>query len=118
MSKFNEGDIIEGKVTGIESYGIFLSFDDGSSGLVHISEVSNDFVKDLKDYAKIGDTLSVKVLDMQDSEHYKLSLKALHDESDKKDSRLIRETKTGFDTLKIKLNDWVNEFDTKNQKKL
>ena len=55
---------------------------------------------------------------MQYSEHYKLSLKALHDESDKKDSRLIRETKTGFDTLKIKLNDWVNEFDTKNQKKL
>ena len=118
MSKYKEGDIVEGKVTGIESYGIFLSFEDGSSGLVHISEVSDDFVKDVADSANIGDIISVKILDMQDSEHYKLSIKALTNHKSSKDKKLIKETQSGFDTLKTKLNEWVDEFDIKNQKKL
>ena len=118
MSKFKEGDIVEGKVTGLESYGIFLSFEDGSSGLVHISEVSNDFVKNVEDFAKIGDIITVKILDMQDSEHYKLSIKALSDDKCSREKKLIKETPSGFGTLKTKLDEWVNEFDTKNQKKL
>lgn len=114
MSKFKEGDIIEGRVTGIESYGIFLSFDDGSSGLVHISEISNDFVRNVEDFAKIGDVIYVKILDMQGDEHYKLSIKALTDDKSSKDKKTIKETESGFDTLKTKLDEWVNDFDIKN----
>ena len=117
MNKYNEGDIVEGKVTGIENYGIFLSFDDGSSGLVHISEISDDFVKDVNSFAKIGDTITVKILDMQDASHYKLSIKELSEKKHNRDNS-IKETSSGFNTLKNKLNEWVDDFYKKKKKKL
>ena len=42
--EYNIGDIVKGKVTGIENYGIFIVFDDGGSGLIHISEISTDLI--------------------------------------------------------------------------
>ena len=62
MKNYSEGDIVTGIVTGIEDYGIFLSFDNNKSGLVHISEISNSFVKNVNDYANINDSLTVKIL--------------------------------------------------------
>ena len=47
MSKYENGKIVVGCVTGIENYGIFVSLDEYYSGLIHISEVSNKFVKDI-----------------------------------------------------------------------
>ena len=44
------GSIVEGKVTGLTGFGAFVSLPDGSSGMVHISEVSTSFVKDIKDW--------------------------------------------------------------------
>ena len=46
---FNLGDIIEVTVTGIENYGIFVSVNDEYTGLIHISEIDNNFVKDIND---------------------------------------------------------------------
>ena len=112
MAKYLEGDIVCGKVTGIEDYGIFLSFEDGSSGLVHISEISSDFVKNINDYATIGDEINVKVLSYEHDDHYKLSIKALN--SFKKNSKYITETNSGFTNLKVQLCEWVNDFDLKN----
>ena len=113
MQNINVGDVISGKVTGIEDYGIFISFDDGNSGLIHISEISNDFVKDVNDFAKIGDVLTVKVLSVENENHYKLSLKALNPSKKNKDDSFIKETDIGFLTLKNKLNEWVDEFKIK-----
>lgn len=114
MSKYFDGDTVCGKVTGIEEYGIFLSFDDGSSGLVHISEISDNFVKDINDYAKIGDDITVKVLSVEDDNHYKLSIKALCSLEKNNMDKYIKETSNGFETLRTKLDEWVNEFDLKN----
>lgn len=114
MSKYIEGDTVCGKVTGIEDYGIFLSFEDGSSGLVHISEISDNFVKDINDYAKIGDDITVKVLSVEDDNHYKLSIKALCPSEEINTDGYIKETSKGFETLKTKLGEWVSEFDLKN----
>ena len=50
MTKYKKGKIIRGTVTGIESYGVFVSCDEYYSGLIHISEVSNDFVRDINNY--------------------------------------------------------------------
>ena len=47
---FNLGDIIEVTVTGIENYGIFVSVNDEYTGLIHISEIDNNFVENLKKY--------------------------------------------------------------------
>ncbi|MGQ9747538.1 MAG: S1 RNA-binding domain-containing protein, partial [Candidatus Caldatribacteriaceae bacterium] len=47
--------IVEGKVVGITKFGAFVELDDGSKGLVHISEIANHFVKDVGDYLKVND---------------------------------------------------------------
>ena len=44
MSKYRKGNIVKATVTGIESYGVFVSFDEYYTGLIHISEISNNFV--------------------------------------------------------------------------
>ncbi|MBQ2945125.1 MAG: S1 RNA-binding domain-containing protein [Clostridia bacterium] len=56
------GQIQEGKVTGITKFGVFVALDSTTTGMVHISEVSKDYVKDLNDYVKVGDTVRVKVI--------------------------------------------------------
>ena len=76
MSKYRKGNIVKATVTGIESYGVFVSFDEYYTGLIHISEISNNFVKDITDYVNIGDVISVKILEIDDEEgHLKLSIK-------------------------------------------
>ena len=47
---FEVGKIIEGKVTGVTSFGAFMALEDGKTGLVHISEIANDYVKEIGDH--------------------------------------------------------------------
>lgn len=56
------GSLLEGKVSSITNFGAFISLEDGKSGLVHISEVSNTFVNDVHDFLQVGQTVKVKVL--------------------------------------------------------
>ena len=48
------GSVLEGKVTGITKFGAFVSLPDGKSGMVHISEVANSYVNDIKDFLSDG----------------------------------------------------------------
>lgn len=56
------GQIVEGKVAGITNFGAFIELPNGQTGLVHISEVADKYVKDVRDYLKEGDLVKVKVL--------------------------------------------------------
>ena len=56
------GQIVEGKVTGLTGFGAFVALPDGKSGMVHISEVSNVFVKDIKDHLTEGQDVKVKII--------------------------------------------------------
>lgn len=58
------GEIIEGKVQGITSFGAFVELPGGLVGLVHISEIADTYVKDVKDFVKEGDSVKVKVLNV------------------------------------------------------
>lgn len=58
------GSILEGKVTGITNFGAFVELEGGQTGLVHISEVADVYVKDIKDYLKENDIVKVKVINM------------------------------------------------------
>ena len=79
MPKYTKGKIVEGVVTGIESYGIFVSLDEFYSGLIHISEISNGFVKNIHDYVDIGDTIYVEIIGVNDEEcHLNLSIKNIN----------------------------------------
>ncbi|NLY74486.1 MAG: S1 RNA-binding domain-containing protein [Firmicutes bacterium] len=58
------GQIVEGKVTGITNFGAFIELPDGQTGLVHISEVAAEYVKDINQFLKQNDLVKVKVLNM------------------------------------------------------
>lgn len=59
------GSKVTGKVTGITNFGAFIDLGSGQSGLVHISEISNEYVKDIHDVLSVGDTVTVKVISEQ-----------------------------------------------------
>ena len=73
------GAIVEGKVTGLTAFGAFVSLPDGKSGMVHISEVSNSFVKDIKDFLKEGQDVKVKIVNITDEGKISLSIKKAED---------------------------------------
>ncbi|NLW08749.1 MAG: S1 RNA-binding domain-containing protein [Firmicutes bacterium] len=63
---FTAGQIVEGKVTGITNFGAFVELAPGTTGLVHISEVADVYVKDINDYLKMNDSVRVKILSIKD----------------------------------------------------
>ncbi len=58
------GDLLDGKVQGITTFGAFIELPGGLVGLVHISEIADTYVKDVKDFIKEGDSVKVKVLNV------------------------------------------------------
>ena len=79
MDLFKPGDIIKGQVTGIENYGIFININAEYNGLIHISEISEGFVKDINDFVKIGETIYCKVLEVDEENcNLKLSIKNIN----------------------------------------
>src|SRR5690606_1014213 len=62
---FAVGQVVEGKVTGITNFGAFVELSPGTTGLVHISEVADVYVKDIKDFVQLNDQVKVKILSMQ-----------------------------------------------------
>ena len=71
------GDIVEGKVTGIKPFGAFVSLPEGKTGLVHISEVSYEFVQDLTTVLSDGQTVSVKVISIAPDGKIALSARSM-----------------------------------------
>ncbi len=104
------GDIVRGKVTGIEDYGIFILLDDDVSGLIHISEISHSFVKSVLDYVQLGDYIFAKVIDIdEENQKLKLSIKDIDYYNNGKTKHGIKETKSGFNQLHASLDEWINE---------
>ena len=71
------GAIVEGEVTGITNFGAFVQLPEGKVGLIHISEVSNVYVKDVHDFLKEKDKVKVKVLSIDARGKIGLSIKQL-----------------------------------------
>lgn len=111
MSKYRKGKIVKATVTGVESYGIFVSLDNYYSGLIHISEVSHNFVKNINDFVNIGETIQVEILDVDDELfQLKLSIKNInYRQITPIRKRKIIETSTGFSTLSAKLPFWIEQ---------
>ncbi len=74
--KYKIGEVVEGVITGIQPYGAFVSFPDGYSGLIHISEISSGFIKDVNKHVKIDDKMKARVIDLDEkNQHLSLSIK-------------------------------------------
>ena len=119
MNKYEKGEIVKGVVTGIEDYGIFVSFDEYYSGLIHISEISHGFVKNIFDYINVGEFIYTEILDIDHEEyHLKLSIKNIDYKENKVSKRKkIKETGKGFELLAQNLPYWIEE-NLKNNKKV
>lgn len=109
MKNFKIGQTINCKVTGIEKYGIFVSVDKKFNGLIHISEISNDFVRKISDYVQINDTIFAKIIGI-DNDNYQmnLSIKDIdYQGTGKKREKL--ESENGFKPLEQNLPKWTEE---------
>ena len=72
--KYQLKDIVEGTVSGIAKFGAFVDLPDGTRGLVHISEISDDYVKNIGDYLSMGQKVKVMIIN-HDGERTALSIK-------------------------------------------
>ncbi|MCM2982264.1 RNA-binding protein S1 [Niallia circulans] len=122
--KIEVGSVITGKVTGIQPYGAFVSLDENTQGLVHISEVTHGYVKDINEFLKVGDEVNVKVLSIDENAgKIGLSIRATEEAPaqpeaakakkprPKRQTAAVVETENvqGFNTLKDKLQEWIDQ---------
>lgn len=70
------GAKVSGKVSGITNFGAFVDLDDNQTGLVHISQISDKYIKDVHDVLSVGDVVTVKVTRIGDDGKIALSMKA------------------------------------------
>lgn len=116
-NEFEIGQVIEGKVTGIQPYGAFVALNDKIQGLVHISEITHGYVKDVNEHLTVGDKVNVKVLQVDEEKNkVSLSIRAT-EEAPKRQSKAPKRTSqpakqqddgaAGFNSLKGKLEQWI-----------
>lgn len=110
MSDIKINDIIQVVVTGIQKYGVFVLIDDKYDGLIHISEISNGYVKNINDYIKIKDKIFAQVVDIdEENAKYKLSIKNIDYRNDGKILNTDDNYSNGFEPLKERLDSWIND---------
>lgn len=115
MNNYKLGDIIEGTIIGIKPFGAILIFEDGTKGLLHISQVANTFIRNISRYLKVGKTYQVKIINIEEDGFLKLSMSQITEEEkeeyrkngikkEKIDSQYI-----DFTALKEKLPIWIEK---------
>lgn len=105
---YKKGDIIRCIVTGFKDYGIFVKIDEQYDGLIHISEISESFVRNVMDYAELDEMIFAKVIEVDENErHLKLTIKGINYKVD--GNNICEIDKNGFMPLKNNLNIWINE---------
>lgn len=87
MSEVEVGSKLEGKVTGITNFGAFIELPDGVTGLVHISEIADKYVKDVNDFLKVDDVVKVKVINVESDGKIGLSIKQAQDKPERERER-------------------------------
>ena len=76
MKKYEIGEIVKCIVTGIEKYGIFVKINNDYNGLIHISEITIHFVRNINDYVSVGEEIYCKIIEQdENSKQLKLSIK-------------------------------------------
>ena len=114
IDDYHIGMTVYGKITGIKPYGAFVLFEDGVTGLIHISELSNGFVKDINHFVTIDEHVMLKVIDIdKENRQLRLSYKALSENSRKKRKRIKYEglpiSEKGFSSLSEAMPRWIKE---------
>lgn len=126
--EMSQGDIVEGKVTKLTKFGAFVDLGEGKSGLVHISEVADTFVKNINEYLSEGDEVEVKILKIDDNGKIALSIKDAVEKVEEPQSndanfdqrfedmmsKFLKESNTKLDEARARLNQKTNRKKSRN----
>ena len=110
---YEVGEFVLGTVNQVRPYALFMSFDDGSKGLLHISEISDEYVRDIEMYGVVGDVIKVKVIEVDPFNGFlRVSYKQVPQEerysthnSEVKQAPAF--DKADFSSLEAKLPEWI-----------
>lgn len=117
---YRKNDVVEGIVNNVVDYGAFVYIDYHTSGLIHISEITNGFVSDISRYLSIGQKIFCRVIDVDNEKgHLRLSLKNIQKNIKPRSLRrerllqqkqsLLPANKLGFKSLQDNLDKWIEE---------
>lgn len=116
--KYQINDIVLGEVSGIKPYGAFVKLANGESGLIHISEISSLFVKNIEDFVKVGQQVRLKVIEIIPEKNvYRLSLKEVEPRARQNIrqpnrrgvKRMYHSNEANFTPLKENLENWISQ---------
>ncbi len=114
ITDYKPGMTVYGMITGVQPYGAFVVFEGGVKGLIHISELSERYVRNVGNYVNVGDHLLVKVIDVDvANKQLRLSLKAV-DQNMRKARRKAKflglpPDDIGFASLAQHLEGWIRQ---------
>lgn len=116
MTQFKIGDVIDGEVTGIQNYGVFVRLSQEEQGLIHISECRHGYVRNFDEYFEIGQKLKVVIVDIDEyTQKISLSIRALNKLNlPPFPARIKRRKKRytpniGFASVEKQLPEWIDE---------
>ena len=107
------GELLIGKVINVKPYALFLEFEDGVQGLLHISEISDAFIRDIERFGTKGDELRVKVLSVDETNGFlRVSLKRVEEQDFYSTHKNLKRNVPEFDesdfkALEEKLPEWI-----------
>lgn len=112
---YEVGEYIIGTVEKVKPFALFMIFEDGSKGLLHISEISDSYIRDIEKFGSVGDEMKVKVLSIDEYNGFmRVSLKQVPEEekytthsNDKRHMPKINED--SFNDLKNHLDGWISD---------
>lgn len=76
--QIEQGSVVKGKVTGLTDFGAFVELEGGKTGMIHISEVSTSYVKDIKEHLQLNQEVTAKVISISPEGKIALSIKKLN----------------------------------------
>ncbi len=113
-----EGKIIEGTVSGITNFGAFIDLGEGKTGLVHISEIADDYVRDIRDYLRDRQKVKVKVLSVGDDGKISLSIRQAADKSKKSTQPVEIDWNADEDVSGMSFDDKLSRFLKESEEKM
>lgn len=109
------GSVVEGKVTGIANFGAFIELPEKQVGLVHISQVSDNYVTNINEHLKVGDVVKVKIMGISKGDKYDLSIKQVGKEGQAnplpRPPRRDRTERPVFGSFEDKINQFLKQSD-------
>ena len=107
--KYSINDIIEVTISSIVPYGVFVNAEYGYTGLIHISEITGGYIRNISKYFKVGNIVKAKIIGIdEEKKHLSLSTKDIMINSIMNKENSLEEEGNGFQELEDRLPEWID----------